>query len=161
MTARDSLNFIDHDLADDSSGNETEVKPHRITSEEMEEICSPLPDAPTLVGNVRMSLLWTNPSPSASFAPQNILENVADYDFVFICAGIISNLINIYCKYGSKSTAYIHSYSGNNLTFNRRIFEFSNHIVSCTKGQAQTQGSAIADDNTVLIPQYIYGIKLL
>lgn len=42
-TARAGLNFVDHDITDDSTNDNTVIQPHELTSAEMQEIISPLP----------------------------------------------------------------------------------------------------------------------
>lgn len=43
-TNRSGLNFIDFDISDDSTNNRTDVSQHRLTSSELSEIMSTLPD---------------------------------------------------------------------------------------------------------------------
>lgn len=45
VTARDTMNFTDFDIADDSTNEETDIKAHRLTQAEMTEIMSTLPGA--------------------------------------------------------------------------------------------------------------------
>ena len=47
VTDRDTLNFTDFDISDDSTNEETDIKAHRLTAGELAEICSTLPGAPT------------------------------------------------------------------------------------------------------------------
>ena len=47
VTARDTMNFTDFDIADDSTNEETDIKVHRLTQAEMTEIMSTLPGVPT------------------------------------------------------------------------------------------------------------------
>lgn len=49
MTARTGLNFIDHDVTDDSTNNETDVKPHLLNNEEFDEIMANKPSAGTVM----------------------------------------------------------------------------------------------------------------
>lgn len=46
VTTRDTMNFTDFDIADDSTNEETDIKAHRLTQAEMSEIMSTLPGAP-------------------------------------------------------------------------------------------------------------------
>lgn len=43
VTDRDTLNFKDMSVSDDSQNEKTDVKPHRLTAEELADIISPLP----------------------------------------------------------------------------------------------------------------------
>lgn len=45
VTSRDTMNFTDFDIADDSTNEETDVKAHRLTASELTDICTPLPGA--------------------------------------------------------------------------------------------------------------------
>lgn len=45
VTSRDTMNFTDFDIADDSTNEETDIKAHRLTSAEIADICTPLPSA--------------------------------------------------------------------------------------------------------------------
>ena len=44
---RNTVNFTDFDIADDSTNEETDIKAHRLTAGELAEICSTLPGATT------------------------------------------------------------------------------------------------------------------
>ena len=46
VTKRNTTNFTDFDIADDSTNEETDIKAHRLTSAELTEIVSPLPGTP-------------------------------------------------------------------------------------------------------------------
>lgn len=45
VTSRDTMNFTDFDIADDSTNEETDIKAHRLTRAEIADICTPLPGA--------------------------------------------------------------------------------------------------------------------
>lgn len=45
VTSRDTMNFTDFDISDDSTNEETDIKAHRLTQAEMSEIMSTLPGA--------------------------------------------------------------------------------------------------------------------
>jgi len=46
VTDRDTINFTDFDISDDSTNEETDIKPHKITSGEWADIISTLPGTP-------------------------------------------------------------------------------------------------------------------
>jgi len=48
VTSRDTMNFTDFDIADDSTNLETDIKAHRLTQAEMTEIMSTLPGVPSV-----------------------------------------------------------------------------------------------------------------
>ena len=162
MAQEDALNFIDHDISDDSTNGATVVKPHRFSAEEMEEICHPLPDAPTLVGNVRMSLLWTNPSPSASFAAQNITLSSSDYDLLLLIyahsKGNLQMQMSETAKKGNGFYIELTAYGGSNTYYiRRRMIDYTDDTHLAVRNGEQN-GSTSNDE---LVPLYIYGIKLI
>lgn len=46
VTSRDTMNFTDFDISDDSTNEETDIKTHRLTQAEIIDIVSPLPSTP-------------------------------------------------------------------------------------------------------------------
>lgn len=53
VTERDTVNFTDFDIDDDSTNEETDITPHRLTAGEMTEIMSTLPGTP-----VDLPVMW-------------------------------------------------------------------------------------------------------
>ena len=157
MTDRAAMNFTDFDMADDSANDETDIKPHRLTSSELSDICLPLPDDPTLVGNVRMSLLWTNPNPSASFAAQTVQVAECDMYLIFGETGfaILKKEGNMYV---SLETAG--SQAGARYTWHRMIkYQQGIYFYDCER--INLADGTVSTANGSLIPKYIYGIKLV
>lgn len=159
MAQEDALNFIDHDLTDDSTNDATKVAPHRLTSAEMTEICSPLPDAPTLVGNVRMSLLWENANPASSFSAQDVaISNITSYDMFAIIVSLTNGNVRkntIIFPAVDGEGAYLGGFGTGGCR--SVLADFTNNKFSFDEGKA----SGGTTDNTYIIPITIYGIKLL
>ena len=160
VTQRPTMNMTDFDIADDNTNEETDIKPHRITSAEMSEICSPLPDAPTLVGNVRMSLLWTNPSPRESFAAGDIaLSDLTCDAYVLICHVSKGNTISVSAISSGLDGFYMQHVTNDALS--RRTFVFASNKLSVANCQTASYGQSFTTNNDNLIPYKIYGIKLI
>ena len=107
-----------------------------------------------------MKLLWTNPSPTAaSFAAQTVSLDLSQYRFVLIFfqnqAG--SNPINLDSTIGmvgqhlilAQGAYYIRTRSCN-ITATGIVFQ---------GGVYYSSYGATTNDNSMIIPQYIYGIK--
>ena len=96
--------------------------------------------------NSSLVLLWTNPSPSASFAAQKISLDLSNYSFVFVVSSG-----SVLVKVGAGS-AWIVS----NVSPNLRLRSVTASATGVTFG-AGYQGST--QDNTNNIPIQIYGIR--
>ena len=102
----------------------------------------------TKSNELRFNLLWTNPSPSASFSSQTISLNLNTYKLVFIGTDRNPPILPI-----NSNTYYInYEYSG------RQIVERSTQAKTSgvVFGNATFDGST---SNGYLIPKHIYGIK--
>ena len=114
---------------------------------------------PGIIPSDGMKLLWTNPSPTASFAAQTVSLDLSQYRFVLIFfqnqAG--SNPINLDSTIGmvgqhlmlAQGALYIRTRTCN-ITATGIVFEGGVYYSS--------YGAAKYDDG-MNIPQYIYGIK--
>ena len=164
MAQEDALNFIDHDLTDDSANGATKVAPHRLTSSELSDICKPLPDAPTLVGNMRMSLLWTNSDPSSAFAAQEVTID-DNYD-LYVCIANYSTSVATETSAIFAKGHYFQlrfSFESSNKLANavRNVSYVSDGKYSFGGGKVLLPTSSATDNNNMIIPLYIYGIKLI
>lgn len=118
-----------------------------------------IPSASGIIPSDGMKLLWTNPSPTASFAAQTVSLDLSQYRFVLIFfqnqAG--SNPINLDSTIGmvgqhlilAQGAYYIRTRSCN-ITATGIVFE---------GGVYYSSYGATTNDNGMNIPQYIYGIK--
>lgn len=116
-------------------------------------------------GGMKMDLLWTNPSPTASFGLQTIYGlNPADYDiivtnfyqyvsgdtdlltysFVIPAEGNLNNVVSMW-------------YSN---TLYRRMYSVGSDYVYFANAMYSTAVNTNTTDNTKLIPYKIYGIKM-
>lgn len=126
-----------------------------------------MPDGVTSVvekiGNVRMAKLWENPSPSASFAAQNITLNSADYDILIILYNWTKSTASSFSTLVQKNhnfelAATLPSTGGMRTASRPGSYNSTTevHFSDCLSSVA-TSGST---DNDRCIPIIIYGIKL-
>ena len=114
--------------------------------------------------NVRMSLLWTNPSPSASFAAQNVDLSSTNYDFVHVMASLnnlgVNQIVSSTYRYGNSASFLTWlCYYDNGTRFVRRNCQFVNNDKSkISIGDCYDNSSV---NNALCIPIAIYGIKLI
>lgn len=160
MAQEDALNFIDHDISDDSTNGATVVKPHRFSSAEMSEICSPLPDDPTVVGNVRMTKLWENSSPTSDMASGSITLSSGDYtmlliEFMFYKGQQRSSVIV------NKGESALLCHASTNNGYRMIGYTDDTHLSVGGGFQVNTYGSTATANNGYEVPLRIYGIKLL
>ena len=160
MTDRAALDFVDFDLTDDSVNDETKIAPHRLSSAEMSEICSPLPDAPTVVGNVRMSKLWENSSPASDMASGSITLSSGDYtmlliEFMFYKGQQRSSVIV------NKGENALLCHASTNNGYRMIGYTDDTHLSVGGGFQVNTYGSTATANNGYEVPLRIYGIKLL
>ncbi len=109
----------------------------------------------------RKKLLWTNPSPTASFAPQTISLDLSKYDEIEIFyAGSASvanrwtTSVRIVKEKGTVLSA------GANLLYWRYVTPSNTGINFETGYATQTYGANANVDNSLIIPYKIYGIKM-
>jgi hypothetical protein len=101
-----------------------------------------------------MKLLWTNASPTSSFAAQTVSLALTDYEFVMI----ESELGSTFCKVGNSTVMFSH----NTYYPCRRTVSVTTSGVTFGEGLKYTScpGDSVASDkNAVCIPRIIYGVK--
>lgn len=105
-------------------------------------------------------LLWTNPSPTASFAAQAVPVDLTGYDFLAV--EVIFNLSNPVlfpvCLYAASVTDFympVNAQSSNNS--GARQGSYSSVQKKITFSSASYNGST---NNNYVIPLYIWGVKL-
>ena len=110
------------------------------------------------IGNVRMTKSWENPSPTSSFAGQNIQLLSSDYDFLMVMARY-STSDNKACPVVIGKNGYINfsDYSSGSSTVLSFFRAFNTSRTTVTFSDAKKNG---ANDNSFLIPTVIYNIKL-
>lgn len=106
-------------------------------------------------------LLWTNASPSSSFAEQTVSLDLSGYDFVLIYSFWSTNYLQFIAPHiapvnptGSTIESVIQAVQTNAAASLERVFIVTSSGVEFKKA---TKGSST--DNTCLIPVRIYGIK--
>lgn len=119
----------------------------------------------------KLTLLWTNSSPTAAFASQTILNDnsLASYDLFAIKFKEQANstgsseFIFWYSKTSGSNvtTARWVSRSGSNLFFRSRSFSLTDNGLTFNGGEQHTQGSSSATaNNAYMVPWEVYGLKL-
>lgn len=111
-----------------------------------------------------MTLLWTNPSQTTTFAAQTVSLDLADYDAVIIIYRIntTTDLItgNVYTPVGTDARFRYITNSGTNLRAHQRDVTVTATGCVFSDNIYVTQGSSgTTTSNTVSVPRNIYGIK--
>ena len=106
-------------------------------------------------GLTRMTKLWENPSPTASFAAQNITLANDDYDFLMLIWQLSSGYYDDTNIVRKGQGTYLTSSSYPDMV--SRVIQYTNDTTLNVNNALRN--SAI--DNSVLIPVKIYGIKLI
>ena len=119
-------------------------------------------DAPSAEGSVEVDLLnplWTNPSPTSSFASQNITLSSSDYDFLLFVVRVGSGSNRQFSAITSKGSGVIMSYTVDNY-MRSRLVEYTNDTKYAVADAVSSTGGATAQtNNNACIPVAIYGIK--
>ena len=117
-----------------------------------------------VLGLDALDLLWENPSPTSSFAAQTVsIPNISNYDIIFIefklysLSETYSTIIQVY-KYLNGMANYLFAifYSGAEYRRSRR-FTFGSSGISFEAGYNTINST---QDNTLNVPNRIYGVKL-
>ena len=121
-----------------------------------------VPSADGFITVENMKLLWSNPSPNASFAGQNITLASADYDLLLAIytANKIGdrNLSTIWQK--GKTSVLEEAYSASNGSINRiRYLTYVSDTVYAVDNGYESTSSTRTQDNTACVPLVIYGFK--
>ena len=110
-------------------------------------------------------LLWTNASPTSSFATQTVQIDLTNYDAVIIFShssntGTVIAQNTIAIKGYTESFVMKHvAFSGTNVIVYTRNSYISEEGVQFSDATSQAQGGSSTTANTTLIPYKIYGIK--
>lgn len=114
------------------------------------------------IGNMRMTKLWENPSPSASFDGQNVqIDDLTNYDIymIFLSEGCITMLKGGSGRYTFPGTsggiAYIwYRYASDYSSTQANTLHFSDSV------KTKMSDGTDSTDNSSAIPLTVYGIKL-
>lgn len=111
-------------------------------------------------GGMKMNLLWTNPSPTASFAAQTINLDLSSYDFVMVCFRTFQlstdadlGTLNAFGFKEEKNIAQIGGSASGNV--GRRFFTPSDTGIEFSDCRYNN-----ATNNNYTLPTKIYGIKM-
>lgn len=118
---------------------------------------------PADIGAVSADLLWTNQSPTSSFAAQTVALDLSGYDAVLVefslSAGGSIVKPNIYFKGHGIYLDYTPWPNGTTVNLAGRTMEVTASGVIFGSGLAMAQGSAQTNIDNRYVPLYIYGIK--
>ena len=138
-------NFVDINWNDWQNVGDSDDTYYRVT------------DAPLVDGNVEVDLmkkLWENPAPTASFTPQTITLNSADYDFLMIIGTIAtSEPFIIGTPITPKGSSALFSYGIGDSRY--RALRY----VSDTSYSVEHAYNGSTENDAICIPVAIYGIK--
>lgn len=115
------------------------------------------PILPT-VGNVRMSLLWANPSPTSSFSTQDIEFDSNNYDMLLWICYLTStggrSISSISIKGSSSGISY-----GSATIRCREFNRVDDQKFTIGSGCSVTTYGTITTDDSACVPVAVYGIK--
>lgn len=113
-------------------------------------------------GGSSLELLWTNPSPTSSFAPQTISIDLSRYKGIvvdFFIAGDDPTYVSTICMLNETTKADTAFHTSNALQIRYRNVTPSSTGVEFSTGYAVTQfNGATTELNYTMIPYHIYGI---
>lgn len=109
-------------------------------------------------GGMKMDLLWTNPSPTSSFASQTVSIDFSDYDNILLVSYVFADGSTLYYQtdiLNKVQTHYILTASNRSSVITRRINNFDDSSITFDQGYVGTSAN-----NATFIPTQIYGIKM-
>lgn len=119
-------------------------------------------------GGMKMDLLWTNPSPTSTFAAQTISLDLSKYTIFIIITKpyAAANYTDNY-QYGASASSVIIKNIKASITTPAPVNRFREVVINDSSVQFSAAysfstytGTAAADGNDTVIPLYIYGIKM-
>lgn len=108
----------------------------------------------------RLELLWTNSSPTSSFAAQTISLDLSDYAYVVIKMGVDTANLDHVCNF----IALIDG-GATRCEFSSRVIMFRDATVTTSgvsfgvNATVSSYNGTVNNTNTNSIPLYIYGVK--
>lgn len=115
-----------------------------------------MPSASDVGAMSKWTLLWTNASPSSSFAAQTVQLNLSGYDMVGVFGynDVNDGGVMAFAPVGESSALFfMYNYR------QRRYFAVSSAGVQFGSGYSGALNNSLSVSNTAAIPYYIYGIK--
>jgi hypothetical protein len=130
----------------------------------LEKDVTSVEEAVEKMGNMKMTKLWENPSPSSSFAVQNITLSSDNYDMLLILYNWSQYAASSFANIVQKNHAFELSAtlpSSNGVQNESRYGEFNSTTeIHFNEGRSSVGTTASTIDNARVIPTIIYGIKL-
>lgn len=115
-----------------------------------------MPSASDVGAMSKWTLLWTNASPSSSFAAQTVQLNLSGYDMVGVFGynDVNDGGVMAFAPVGeSAALFFMYNYR------QRRYFAVSSAGVQFKDGYSGSLNNSLSVSNTAAIPYYIFGIK--
>ena len=110
-------------------------------------------------GGMNMELLWTNPSPTSSFAAQTVsIANLSDYKYLIIVVKATKSAGTYQSQILFPSVRHRVVFNGSTLTY-RDVDFVANGLDFLAARNQTTYGGSTTQNNDLVIPVYIYGIK--
>lgn len=104
-----------------------------------------------------MKLLWTNASPSSSFAAQTISLDLSEYSIIAIASSYaVDNMIETWSFCSVGATGWLYHFVNYR---QRRDISATASSVIFGNGQEAAQTGNLGTNNNVMIPYKIFGIK--
>ena len=118
--------------------------------------------AEKLKNGIQIELLWTNPSPTSTFASKTLtISGTYDYDFLVFTYKPLYNeestMVSI--KRSGKTGGYLPIVYSAAIGY-RFLSQLGNSIYFADGKSKKHSASALSTDNTVCIPYTIHGIKI-
>lgn len=115
-------------------------------------------------GGMGMKLLWENPNPTSAFAAQNVALGSSDYDMCVITFRRNKSVDEYTTLLYVKDVKHMESFSipiasGVNTCY-REVSNYDSSTLAFGNGYKGTGTGASVQDNDVMIPYRIYGIKV-
>lgn len=112
-----------------------------------------------------MELLWTNGSPTSSFVPQDINLDLSGYLYVEIYCKATTSSSTLYCKKTKVGNqAFFDAFTNQSDSYKsklvfRLVITSKTNIAFSRATTKEIDSTTAVENNSVLIPVYIYGIK--
>ena len=115
-----------------------------------------------VIDDIPMTLLWTNASPTSSFANQTITLDLSDYDAVLVKSKIVTDINCVFSQLFFKSSGYSYLFFVYTHIFYRFLEISDSGIVfgHCNYLNNYAQSGFSVGDNYA-IPLQIYGVKVV
>ena len=115
-----------------------------------------------VIDDIPMTLLWTNASPTSSFANQTITIDLSDYDAVLVKSKIVTDINGVFSQLFFKSSGYSYLFFVYTHIFYRFLEISDSGIVFGHCNYLSNYGaSGFSVGDNYAIPLQIYGVKVV